>query len=169
MSDENTTLPDLAAHQLEEEKRTANGIYGIIVGTGVMAASHGDAVRRLAVAVLVTLLVYWVAERYAHMMAKRIVLGRELTREERRVELSQGWELVTASFVPLLVLVGSSLLGVGLSGSVLSAMLCSTGLLCLSGWRVGNEAQLSLVQRLVSAAVAGAFGVVMIVLHTFLH
>lgn len=42
MSVENTTLPDLAAHQLEEEKRTANGIYGIIVGTGVMAASDGD-------------------------------------------------------------------------------------------------------------------------------
>jgi hypothetical protein len=169
MPDEATTGPDLAAHQLQEETRTANGIYGVIVGTAVMAAAHGDAVGRLAVAVLVTLLIYWAAERYAHVMARRIVLGRGLMRVELRGELSHGWELVTASFLPLLVLVGSSMLGAGLFGSVISALLCSTALLVHSGWRVGREAQLGLVQRFLSAAFAGAFGVAMIALKTFLH
>ena len=169
MSDEAVPGSDLVTHQVQEEARTANGIYGLIVGSGVMAAAQGDAVVRLAVAVLVTLLIYWVAERYAHVMARRIVLGRGLTRSELRRELSHGWELVTASYLPLIVLVGTHLLGAGLTGSVLSALVCSTVLLCLSGWRVGRAAQLALSQRLLSTSIAGAFGVVMIALKTLLH
>lgn len=169
MSDEAVTGSDFAAQRLEEEMRTANGIYGVIVGSAVMAAAHGDAVGRLAVAVLVTLLVYWAAERYALLMARRIGLGRELTRAELRGGLTCGWELVTASFLPLLVLVGASFLGADLSGSVLSALFFSTVLLCSSGWRVGGEARLGLGRRLLSAAIAGAFGVVMIALKTLLH
>ena len=135
MSDEAVTGSDLVAYQVSEEARTAHGTYGLIVGSAVMAAAHGDAVGRLAVAVLITLLIYWVAERYAHVMARRIVLRRRLTRPELRRELSHGWELVTASYLPLIVLVSTNLLGVGLTGSVLSALVCSTALLCLSGWR----------------------------------
>ena len=169
MSDEAVTDADLVARQVKEEARTAHGIYGLIVGSAVMAAAHGEAVGRLAVAVLVTLLIYWVAERYAHVMARRTVLRRRLTRLELRRELSDGWELVTASYLPLIVLVSTNVLGFGLTGSVLSALVCSTVLLCLSGWRVGGEAQLGLGQRLLSALVAGAFGVVMVALKSLLH
>ena len=169
MSDEVVTGSDLASHQVEEEARTANGIYGLIVGSAVMAAAEGDAVGRLAVAVLITLLIYWVAERYAHVMARKTVLRRRMTRPELRRELSHGWELVTASYLPLIVLVSTNLLGAGLTGSVLSALVCSTALLCLSGWRVGGVAQLGLGQRLLSASVAGGFGVVMIALKSLLH
>lgn len=170
MSDEAVAGSDLVARQHREETRTANAIYGVIVSTAVMASvESGDSVGRLAVAVLVTLVVYWAAERYAHVMARRIGLGRKQTHAEVRRELADGWELVTASFIPLLVLVGTRLLGADLSGSVLSALVCSTVLLGLVGWRVGREAQLGLVQRLLSAAFAGAIGVVMISLKTFLH
>jgi hypothetical protein len=169
MSDEAVTGSDLVAHQVKEEARTANGIYGLIVGSAVMAAAHGDAVGRLAVAVLITLLIYWVAERYAHVMARRIVLRRRLTRPELRGELSHGWELVTASYLPLIVLLSTHLLGADLTGSVLGALVCSTALLCLSGWRVGREAQLGLSQRLLSTSIAGAFGLVMIALKSLLH
>jgi hypothetical protein len=169
MSDEGVTGPDLASRRLREETRTANGIYGVIVGTAVMAADNGGGVGRLVVAVLVTLLVYWAAERYAHVLARRIGLGRKLTRPELRRELSDGWELVTASYLPLLVLVTSSTLGADLFGSVRNALVFSTGLLALNGWRVGDEVGLGRSRRLLSAAIAGAFGIVMIVLQTFLH
>jgi hypothetical protein len=56
-----------------------------------------------------------------------------------------------------------------LSRSVLSALACSTVLLCLVGWRVGREAQLGVVERLLSAAFASAIGIVMIVLKTTLR
>ena len=76
---------------------------------------------------------------------------------------------MTASYLPLIVLLSTHLLGADLTGSVLSALVCSTALLCLSGWRVGREAQLGLGQRLLSTSIAGAFGVVMITLKSLLH
>jgi hypothetical protein len=163
------TGSDLGARQLGEEAKTANGIYGVIVGSGVMAADSGTSVTQLAVAVVVTLLVYWAAERYAHVVARRIKLGRKQTGRELRRELSDGWELVTASYLPLLVLVTASVLGADLTGAVISALVFSTALLSLSGWRVGVEANLGIAQRTLSATIAGAFGVVMILLQSFLH
>jgi hypothetical protein len=67
------------------------------------------------------------------------------------------------------VLVTSSLLGADLFGSVRNALIFSTALLSLSGWRVGREADLPLMKNLLSMVIAGAFGVVMIGLQTFLH
>ncbi len=55
-----------------DEESTASGIYGVIVGAAVMAASHADRVVAVAVAVLVTLVIYWTAERYARLVAARI-------------------------------------------------------------------------------------------------
>jgi len=169
MSDEAVTGSDLTAGELRKETRTANGIYGVIVGTGVMAGYTGSTVSRLAVAVLTTLIVYWAAERYAHVAARRIVIRRRLTRAELRREFADGWEIVTASFLPVLVLVTSSLLGTDLFGSIRNALIFSTALLSLSGWRVGREAELPLMQHVLSMAIAGAFGVVMIALQAFLH
>jgi hypothetical protein len=160
---------DRVAREVEEEARTASAIYGLIVGTAVMASAHSDSAWQLSIAVLVTLLIYWAAERYAHLMAKRIIAGRPLSRSQMLGELSDGWELVTASFLPLIVLDGARVLGAGLTESVLAALICSTGLLAVCGWRVGSEAELSAGRRLGSAAIAGAFGIAMIVLKAFPH
>ena len=104
--------PDGAARDLlAEERATANAIYGIIVSSAVMASAHGQSVVALAVAVLVTLLIYWAAERFAHVMGERIVHTPELTASQLRRHLGTGWELVSASFLPLGVLLGSGLLG----------------------------------------------------------
>jgi hypothetical protein len=43
---------------------TAAGIYGIIIGAAVIAASHGRSALAIDVSVLITLGVYWAAERY---------------------------------------------------------------------------------------------------------
>ena len=81
--------------RLEEETSTANAIYGLIVSCAVMASVHGQSVLRLAAATLVTLVIYWTAERYAHVMAQRIVNGSVLTWSQLRHELGRGWELVS--------------------------------------------------------------------------
>jgi hypothetical protein len=153
-----------------DEESTAAGIYGVIVGAGVMAASHADRIRNVAVAVLVTLLVYWTAERYARVVAARIHGGRRPDRREVRRELTHGWEIVTASIIPLVVLVlAGALFGGHVYPAVLSALVASTLLLCLAGWEIGRDGRLTAPERLVSAAVAGLFGVAMILLKTVLH
>jgi hypothetical protein len=155
--------------RLAEETRTANTIYGIIVSSAVMVSGYGQSIARLAVAALSTLVIYWSAERYAHLMARRIVDTTALTWRPLVRELSHGWELVTASFLPLGVLLASRLLGASASGAVLAALLCATALLSAAGWQVGREADLTAASRLVSAACGGAVGAAMILLKTLLH
>jgi hypothetical protein len=116
-----------------DEESTAGAIYGVIVSAAVMAASHVESAVGVDVTVLVTLVIYWSAERYARVVAERIHDGRRPTWREVRRQLTRGWELVTASALPLVVLTLSTLLGAGLSSAILAALACSTVLLCVAG------------------------------------
>jgi hypothetical protein len=134
-----------------------------------MAATHADSAAAVAVAVLVTLAIYWAAERYSRLVAERIHDGRRPTWHQVRLQLTTGWEIVSASALPLVVLVVMGLLGADLYVAVLAALGCSTLLLCLAGWEVGSQGQLTTAERVVSATVAGIFGVAMILLKAALH
>lgn len=151
------------------EESTAAGVYGVIVGAAVMAASHATTAVAAMVAVLVTLLIYWGAERYARIVAKRIHEGRRPDRQELRKELTHGLEMVSASFVPLAVLGLVRLLGAELSTALLAGLASSTVLLAVAGWEVGRGGRLTARERLMSAATAAAFGAVFIVLKMLLH
>jgi hypothetical protein len=148
---------------------TTAGIYGVIVSAAVMATSHADTATATIAAVLVTLVVYWSAERYARLVAERIHEGHRPSWDHVRLQLASGWRIVTASALPVAVLAVTRLLGAGLDLAVFSALVCSTLLLCLAGWEIGRHGQLSGLERLASSAAAGAFGFVMMVLKTVLH
>jgi hypothetical protein len=162
-------LADSLSARRAREESTAAGIYGVIVGAAVMAASHADSAAAVTVAVLVTLVIYWGAERYARLVAERIHEGRRPTWRQVRVQLTTGWEMVTASALPLAVLGVLYLLGADLDVAVLWALVCSTLLLCLAGWEVGRNGHLSRLERLTSAVVAGLFGLFLILLKALLH
>ena len=151
------------------EESTAAGIYGVIVSSAVMAASHADTAVRLTAAVLVTLVIYWSAERYARLVAERIHEGHRPSWRHVRKQLTTGWEFVTASALPLVVLAVVRLAGADLDVAVISALACGTLLLGLAGWEIGRQGHLTRIERLVSAAVASAFGVALIFLKTALH
>lgn len=151
------------------EESTAAGIHGVIVSAAVMAAAHAATAAALVTAVLVTLVIYWSAERYSRLVAERIHRGHRPGWDEVRRHLSTGWESVVAPVPPLAVLVVLRLLGYDLSVAVTSALVCSTALLCLAGWEIGRGGRLTRRERLVSAAVAGLFGVALIVLKTVPH
>jgi len=169
LNDETDGLTPEVRAKLAEETATATAIYGIIVSSAVMASVTARSVVKLALATLFTLLIYWTAERFSHVMAQRIVHAPRLTWHALWHELGEGWELVTASFLPLAVLVGSRALGATVSGAVDAALLCGTAMLAAAGWRVGQEADLGLPARLLSAAIGCAFGGAMIALKTLLH
>jgi hypothetical protein len=65
----------------------------------------------VAVSVLVTVLVYWVAESYAHALARRAVTQTQLGWSGTRAILSQGWPMVSASYIPLAALLVMGALG----------------------------------------------------------
>ena len=134
-----------------------------------MAASHAERILAVAVAVLVTLVIYWSAERYARLVAARIHDGHRPTWRQTRRELTHGWQMVTASAVPLVVLLVAALWGAQVYGAVVAALVASTVLLGLAGWEIGRHGRLTTRERWVSAGVAALFGVAMILLKALLH
>jgi positive regulator of sigma E activity len=153
----------------QTEESTAAGIYGVIVSAAVLAASHAVSAVAMAGAVLVTLVIYWSAERYSRLVAERIHTRHRPGWRGVRRQLTTGWEMVTASMLPLVVLVIVRALGTDLGVATMAALACSTLLLCVAGWEMGRHGQLTGPERAVSSAVAGLFGVVLIVLKTVLH
>jgi hypothetical protein len=147
----------------------APAIYGLIVSSGVMAsAGPGVSLARLAIAVLVTVFVYWVAEQYAAVLAARLA-GHASSGRQVRASLREGWPMVEASYAPLLVLLLAWLLGASRTVAVLSALVFTTLLLFTFGWMAGRRGGLSGLRLLGSALVGGGLGLVMIVLKVALH
>jgi hypothetical protein len=153
----------------DTEEATASGIYGIIVGASVLVGGHGRTAWADVITVLVALIVYWAAERYARIVAERVHGGQRPAWHVVREQLTSGWEMVTASLLPLVVLVGVRVAGTRLLTAEIVSLCVSTLLLGLSGWRMGSGGRLSAGERIVCTLVACTFGAVLIVLKTLLH
>jgi hypothetical protein len=152
----------------EHREATAAGLYGVIVGAAVVSTSPAERAVAVVVGVLVTLIIYWAAERYARIIAERVHGGSRPTWRAVREQVTTGWEMVTASFLPLLVLVVFRLFGARLLTAEIASLVCSTILLGVAGWRMGAQGRLTPAERLVATAVAAAFGAGMIVLKAWL-
>ena len=99
-----------AARSTAARRRSA-GIYGTIVASAVLAAGGAKlGTVPLAVTALVTLLVYWAAEAYAELLSEQIHAGYLPTRGQLRASLVAIWPMVSASFIPLLTLLGARVL-----------------------------------------------------------
>ena len=142
----------------------AAGIYGTIVTASVLATAGGN-LHPAALEVLVfgTLLVYWVAEVYAEILADHIHAGRLPTGRELRGVVGSTWPLVAASYLPLLVLAVAAL---GATPKVASflALAVAVVLLLVHGLTAGRAAGLTGWRLTGSAATAGLFGIAMVAL-----
>ena len=146
-------------------RRRAAGIYGTIVASAVLAAGGGNlATLPLAVTVLVTLLVYWAAEGYAELLAEQAHAGRLPTWTQVRASLTVIWPMVTASYVPLLSLLVARVLGATTKTAATVALIVAVALLLVHGWAAGRASRLHGGRLVAVTLVAGAFGVMMILL-----
>jgi hypothetical protein len=159
--------PPPAAHASAARRRSA-GIYGTIVASAVLAAGGGHLrTVPLAVTVLVTLLVYWAAEGYAELLGEAHA-GHLPTWAQVRASLAAIWPMVSASYVPLLSLLVARVLGADTKTAATVALVVAVVLLLVQGWAGGRASQLRGLRLLVVTLIAGAFGVVMILLKLFI-
>jgi hypothetical protein len=153
-----------AGHPRAAPVRRAAGIYGLIVTAAVLAAAGAQlGTGPLAVAVFVTLLVYWLAEQYAEI-GEHASAGHLPTWPDIRTALAARWAMVSASYVPLLTLVGARLLGATPSNAALVGLAVTVVLLTVYGWAAGRASDLRGVAQFVMTASAGALGMLMILL-----
>ena len=146
-------------------RRRAAGIYGAIITAAIIAAVGGHLpTLALAVSVLVTLVVYWVAEEYAELLAEQVTGGHLPTWAYVRAALAHTWPMVSASYLPLLALVLVRLAGASASTAANYGLAAAILLLTFHGWSAGRASHLRGWQLAGVTLVAAALGLVMVLL-----
>jgi hypothetical protein len=97
----------------------------------------------VVVAVMVTLLVYWVAEEYAEVLGEQAEGGRLPTWANIREMLAVTWPKVSASYLPLLALALTRLAGASALAAANVGLVVAIMLLPIHGWSAGRAARLA--------------------------
>ena len=146
-------------------QRRAAGIYGAIVTAAILDTAGGHvSTATLVVSVVVTLLVYWIAEEYAEVLGEQVEGGRLPSRESVRRALTATWPMVSASYAPLLALVLARLAGASDLTAANVGLVAAVVLLTVHGWLAARAAQLRGWPLVFATSIAAALGIVMILL-----
>lgn len=153
-----------ASANANQGRRRAAGIYGAIVTAAILDAA-GDRLptEALAIAVVVTLLVYWLAEEYAEILGEAAG-GRLPSWSRIREALGEAWPMVSASYLPLLALLATRTAGASPLAAANAGLVTAIVVLTFHAWSAARSAQLRGRQLLVAISVALALGLVMILL-----
>jgi len=151
-----------------DDRELAHAIHGTVVGAAAMAAAslHGS-LGEVVITVLVTIFVYWVAERYARVLGMAVDGPPRLGRIA--VVLRHGWPMVEAAYTPLVVLVVVEVVTDDLRAGVLTALVVATLLLGGLGHFAARRAGTSPAGAIGWGAISAALGVVIILLKLSLH
>ena len=146
-------------------RRRAAGIYGAIVTAAILDTAGGHvSTTVLVISVVVTLIVYWLAEEYAEVLGEQVEGGRLPSRAYIGEALAATWPMVTASYAPLLALVLARLAGASALTAANVGLVAAIVLLTIHGWLAGRAARLRGWQLFFATSIAGALGLVMIAL-----
>ena len=140
-------------------RRRAAGIYGAIITAAILdTAGEHLPTDALVVAILITLLVYWLAEEYAEILGEQAEGGRLPSWSSIRGALFTTWPMVSASYLPLLALLVARLAGVSALLAANIGLLAVLVLLTVHGWAAGRSAELRGWQLLAATFAATALG-----------
>ena len=146
-------------------RRRAAGIYGAIITAAIIAAAGGKLpTLALAISVLVTLLVYWIAAEYAEVLGEQATGGHLPTRESVLSALTSTWPMVSASYLPLLALLVARVAGASASVAANVGLVVAILLLIYHGWSAGRAARLRGWKLAGAVLTAAALGLVMVLL-----
>ena len=116
-------------------RRRAAGIYGAIITAAILDTAGGHvSTTVLVISVVVTLLVYWLAEEYAEVLGEQVQGGRLPGKASIWEALAATWPMVTASYAPLLALVLAHLAGASDLRAANVGLVAAIVLLTVHGW-----------------------------------
>jgi hypothetical protein len=151
-------------------RRRAAGIYGTIVTAAVIAAGGNQlSTTELEVTVLVTLVVYWLAEQYAELLGEHTHAGRLPNRDQVVSSLAAAWPMVSSSFIPLLTLLLARVAGASAPNAAAVALGVTVVLLVVHGYTAARAAGLTGIRMVIVAGTAGLLGIAMVVLKALLQ
>ena len=146
-------------------RRRAAGIYGAIITAAILDTAGGHvSTTALVVSVVVTLLVYWIAEDYAEVLGEHTAGGRLPSWAYILGSLVSSWPMVSASYAPLLAVVLAKLAGASELTAANVGLVVAIVLLTVHGWLAGRAAQLQGWKLVIATSIAAGLGLVMIFL-----
>jgi len=157
------TVPAPAART--SKRRRAAGIYGAIITAAILDAAGGTIpTDALVVAVVATLVVYWLGEEYADLLGEQVEGGVVPTWAHIREELAATMPMISASYLPLLTLVLARIAGASALAAANIGLITAALLLTFHAWSAGRSAHLRGGQLLVATSIALGLGMAMILL-----
>jgi hypothetical protein len=152
----------------QHARRIAGGIYGTIVTASIMATAGSELTAAAeAVAVLITLTVYWIAHEYADLLGSHIAGGQLPAWRDIRGALTASWTMVSASYLPLIVLLAATVAGAATTDAASAGLAVAALELVLYALAAGRAAALGRRPQILIAASAAVLGLAMIGLKVF--
>ena len=146
-------------------RRRAAGIYGAIITAAILDTAGGHvSTTVLVISVVVTLLVYWIAEEYAEVLGEHTAGGRLPGRAYIKGSLVSTWPMVSASYAPLLAVVLATVAGASALTAANVGLVVAIVLLTIHGWLAGRAARLQGWKLAGVTSIAAGLGLVMILL-----
>jgi hypothetical protein len=119
--------------------------------------------------VIVTLVVYWLAEQYAELLGEHTSAGRLPSGRQVRASLAAAWPMVTASYLPVATLLVARVFGASSETAAQVALIVTAVLLVVHAHAAGRAAGLVGRRLLAITIMAALLGVAMVVLKTLLQ
>jgi hypothetical protein len=148
------------------------GIYGLILAVSVIAVSReyeSTNAGTIAVTVLVTGVVFWLAHVYARILSRSMAGDRMLTRSEAREVLRHDWPLVEVTIPLVLILSLGALDLIKDTTAILLAVFAALLELGTSGAYAARSSGAGIPMTVLSAAVAVALGGAVVLLKVLVH
>lgn len=163
-----TRLLRFQREEWSDDRELTHAIHGTVVGAAAMAAAsaHGT-LGEVAVTVLVTVAVYWAADRYARVLSVAVHGPGRLGKLAD--VLRRGLPMIEAAYTPLLVLLAVALVSGNLQLGVLTALSVTILLLGGLGHAAARRAGGSRAGAFGWGLVSAALGVVIALLKVSLH
>ena len=162
--------PDLRPLIVRTSGSATEGVYGLILATSVIAVArehHPSDAGSVALAVLVTTVVFWLSHVYAHMLGSDVSEARRPARTELADALRVDWSLIEV-VAPLVLALGA----IGVMPDR-AALVAATAIALVELAAAGGDAA---IRRgtgprgtVISAAIALALGLVVVLLKVLVH
>jgi hypothetical protein len=148
-----------------------SAIYGTIAVGALLAA---ESVRRETYgknieALVITLLIYWLAHSYADLAAERLRSGAPLTIGRLARTMLRELPLLVGATIPLATLLICWAAGTRLSAAVIAALWTSAAVVVMIEVSAGVRGRLAATQFITQALVGAVLGALVIFLKVVLH
>jgi hypothetical protein len=146
-------------------------VYGAIAVAALLAAESPvrETYARTIAAVVITLLLYWLAHSYADLVGERLESGRRLTFRVIGKAMAHNVSMLSGATIPLIPLIVWWIAGRPLTAAVVIAEWTAAAMIVVIEVIAGVRGQLRGRELTTQVAIGGLLGVMVMLLRVILH